>query len=67
MMDENAKKAFLKLPFDEQLLAILDCLTFIRTEIVDIKKRQSDFEEDVRIYRRLRERLEEVEKARNER
>lgn len=54
-MNEDQKQTFLELPLPEQLLAILDGQTFIRSEIEALKKRQSDFEEDVRLYRRLRE------------
>lgn len=54
-MDDKAKKAFLAMPLDEQLLAILDSQQYIRGKIAQLEKRQIDFEEDVRSYRLSRE------------
>jgi hypothetical protein len=50
-MDDEAKKAFLEMPFKEQLLAIIDGQTFIRNEIVKLNKRIDSLETDFRLYR----------------
>jgi len=62
-MNDEQKKAFLDLPLNEQLLAILDSLTFIRQEVNTIKTRQQNFEDDTRMYRRLREINEDMAKG----
>jgi hypothetical protein len=57
-MNNAQKQAFLDMPLDEQLLAIIDGQTFIRTKLEQLEKRQLNFEDDQREYRKLREKNE---------
>lgn len=54
-MNDEQKEAFLQLPLNEQLLAIIDGQSFIRKKLEELEKRQENFEADTRLYRRLRE------------
>jgi len=54
-MDEGAKRAFLSMTREEQLLAILGMQSYIRAKVSTIEKRQIDFEDELRIYRIERE------------
>jgi len=51
-MDENAKKVFLAMPREEQLLAILGMIAYLRSEIANMKMDQIDY----RMERETRER-----------
>ena len=57
-MDGDAKKAFLGMLREEQLLAILGMQAFIRSELANVKRKQIEFENDLRQYRLQRERRE---------
>lgn len=59
-MNELQKQAFLNLPLEDQLLAIIDGQTFIREKILQLEERQKNFEIDTRSYRILREKNEVV-------
>lgn len=51
MMDIDQKKAFLQLPLEQQLLAIIDGQTYIRDEIKKLDRRIENLETDLRLHR----------------
>lgn len=51
-IDENAKKVFLSMPREEQLLAILGMQSFTRSELANIIKKQYEFEEQLKQFQR---------------
>jgi hypothetical protein len=59
-MDDEAKKAFLAMVREEQLLAIMGMQAFIRSDLANVKKRQIEFENELRQYRMQRERREDT-------
>lgn len=65
-MDEGAKKVFLRMNREEQLLAILGMLAFIRAELtkaakagIELKRDIENIKQDNSHYRRIRELKEE--------
>lgn len=50
-LDETAKKVFLRMTREEQLLAILGMLSFLRSENATVRKQQLDFAKDFDIYK----------------
>ena len=69
-MDEGAKKAFLAMSREEQLLAILGMQSYIRSELVIVKKDQIEFGQDLQSFktelRQVRRAREVKEKARDD-
>lgn len=62
-MDETAKKVFTSMPREEQLIAILGMLSYLRSEFASIKKKEIDFaanfeqyKQEQKDYRLMRER-----------
>ncbi len=51
-MDEDAKKVFLAMPREEQLLAILGMQSFVRSELVNVKKDLIDVRSDLNTFKR---------------
>jgi hypothetical protein len=60
-MDEEAKITFLSMVREEQLLAIMGMQAYIRSDLANVKKKQFDFENELRQYRIQRERREDKE------
>ncbi len=60
-MDDTAKKAFLAMSREEQLLAILGMQSYIRSELVIVKKDQIEFGQDLQAFKKE---LREVRRAR---
>jgi hypothetical protein len=58
-MDEEAKRTFLAMVREEQLLAIMGMQAYIRSDLANVKKKQMDFEQELRQYRMQRERRED--------
>jgi len=58
-MDEEAKNTFLSMVREEQLLAIMGMQAYIRSDLANVKKKQMDFENELRGYRRIREKRED--------
>jgi hypothetical protein len=59
-LSEDARRAFLAKTREEQLLAILGMEAYLRGEIASMKRRQIDFESDLREYRKKRENKEGI-------
>ena len=54
-MDDKARQSFLEMPIDEQLIAILSSLEYVRGEMAKVKQQQIKFEQEIKDYRTLRE------------
>jgi len=56
----DARQAFISMSREDQLLAILGVLAYVRSKLANLEKRQLESEREVKEYRLTRERREEL-------
>lgn len=59
-MSDEARQAFLHMPREEQLLAILGMDAYLRAKLALLEKKITEFEADIQEYRRTREKKENL-------